>query len=239
MSRPLFGGLGAGAPAAARLKPSVTAAAQAPVADKPLSGVPGAPGLLNFTSGSAGPGAARIRRRLMQLQASNAYASQGPLWQAIAQLQQQGATFDPSRIAAQHAGDFEALDDSQHRAEGALTRSLAQRGLTDSTAMTGGLADLAARGAAGRAGLVRGIYGEESGRQLQAQAMLRDLLMAIQGKGTQQAASIADSMRQEKLARDQMNAAGGFGLGDLFSGLGGLAGAASSLGWRPFRLPNG
>jgi hypothetical protein len=78
------------------------------------------------------------------------------------------------------------------------------------------------------------IIREAQARQLQAQAQLRDLLMSLQGRSTSQAADIANAIRQEQLARAQLEAQSGYGLGEFFAGLGGLAGAGAQLGWKPF-----
>lgn len=175
----------------------------------------------------------------MQLNLHNAYESQGHLWDSIRTLVDQANTnrFSPEQRAQYLAPRMEAIDKAENAALGGLTRTLVGRGLDESS--FGGAAEgaILGQGVGTRTNAIGGLAAAEEGRQLQSQAMLRDLLMNLQGRSSQQASSIADSITNFRMQQAALDAQNSFGFGDFFSALGGLGGAAARLGWSPLRPP--
>ena len=197
---------------------------------------PGAPPPLFYRG--KGSGAAGTRRRLMQLNLRNAFAAQGPLWDSIYTLMDQANTnhFSPEARAQFLAPRLEAINQTENMALGNLTRSLLSRGLDESSHAAAREGALLGQGVGNRASTINSLAAAEQTRQTQSQALLRDLLMSLQNKGSQQASSIADSITNFQLKQAELDAKNSFGIGDFFAALGGIGGAAARLGWQPFSL---
>lgn len=183
------------------------------------------------------PNAKRAQREFMRMQLDQMRQYRPVMDSAIRQLIQGANTFDPESSASRYAPDQARLNDYFSRAEGELGAQMAGRGLSDSSAMSSGLGALAGAHASARGGLASRIFGEERDRQRMDQAQLRDVVLSLMGRTTAQGANIAGDMRSANLQQQQldlMSGGGGF-FGDLLSGLGGAAGLAGGLGWRPFR----
>ncbi|MGV3723217.1 MAG: hypothetical protein ACO1SX_20135 [Actinomycetota bacterium] len=197
---------------------------------------PGAPRPLYYRG--KGSGAGGTRRRLMQLNLHNAFETQGPLWNSIRTLVDQANTnrFSPEQRAQYLAPRMEAIGSMENAALGNLTRTTMGRGLDESS--YGGAAEAAVlgQGVATRANAINGLAAAEEARQLQSQALLRDLLMNLQGKSSQQASSIADNITKFKMEQAALDAQNSFGFGDFFSALGGIGGSAARLGWQPLKI---
>lgn len=146
-----------------------------------------------------GPGG--TRRALRQMQAGNAFLANDQLWSMIDRLRQES---DPERLAATYAPEYERLNDQFDQATGALDRSMAARGLTDSSAMASGLGSLAAGRAQATSGLGAQIGQEARGRE----DMLRSLLAGLVSGNAAAAGGLANQSIQDKLARQQMQGPG-------------------------------
>lgn len=144
-----------------------------------------------------------------------------------------GSLFRRSHLTGKTTGQIarpmDALNDQYQQATGQLDRSLASRGLTDSSAMASGLGALAAGRATGAAQLVTGARNENRARQDALRAMA---LQALQGGvmgGAQGAASIAGQDRGQTLQEEQFefqkDQANSGLFGDIMGGLGAAAGA--------------
>lgn len=177
-------------------------------------------------------GSRRMIHRLRQLQTQLARLGYPHLVQQLGVLAEQANTdhFSPEERASFLAPYMERLSEDQQRAEGSLNRSLAERGLTDSSfgaAATGGLA---AQGAGFRSDLVNRLHAQEQQRQLMAQMQFREFLQSLINGGTQNAASLQNQLAQQQLARQQMQQQGAFDLGGLLQG---------GMGMFNFNLPFG
>lgn len=131
----------------------------------------------------------------------------------------------------------EAIDQNFDYAQGALDRMLQSRGLGDSGYAVNQFSNLAGQRAGAMSGMMNDLYQTEDQRQMLAQAQARDLLASMLGRSTQQAGSAASQHLNYQLQRRQLEEMlnqGGFGIGELFAGLGGLAGLAGQMGWNPF-----
>lgn len=197
--------------------------------DLPASAGPGAgnpyPGADPYWGNGKG-GAKGTRKALMRLGAGNAFWS-NPYWRdSITQLMQQANTnrMDPSQAGSFLAPRLEALNDSMDLARGNLDRSLAARGLESSSGSVGASEALELSGGAQRAGMINGLRDLEDQRQQSAQAQLRAILGGMMGQGAAMGSGIAGQIASENLQREMMDQQGGFDFGDLFSGLGGMAG---------------
>lgn len=221
--------MGMGAPPAAR--GSIYGAPGAAVAPDP----PAAPavnpydytGQLPGLGGGGFGGAKRVQKGMRNMFFGNARAMNPALMQSIQDLMFKagpGAGFDPERRAAFLAPHMEAANDFETQALGQAARGMAQRGLGDSSYGAAVEAGIRSNAAGQRAGAVSGLIDAERGEQRADQAALRAALFQLvtgQGGG---AADIAGRMRDQNLQQQQFAQDQGFGIGDIFSGLGGLAG---------------
>jgi len=203
------------APTAATAAPASSATAQ--------TGDPAPPVLYS----GKGSGAAGTRKRMMQLGLSNAYAAQGPMWDSINQLINQANTdhFSPEGRAAFLAPRMDAYNSMERQAQGAAVADQAGRGIDDSSYGGAVSGAIGSQFGAARAGAIGSLYDAEQQRQQQSQALLRDLLMGLQGRSSQQASSVADSITNFRMQQQQMDQANQFDLNGLVSGLAGIGGA--------------
>jgi len=178
--------------------------------------------------GGKGSGAAGTRKRMMQLGLSNAYAAQGPMWDSINQLINQANTdhFSPEGRAAFLAPRMDAYNSMERQAQGAAVADQAGRGIDDSSYGGAVSGAIGSQFGAARAGAIGSLYDAEQQRQQQSQALLRDLLMGLQGRSSQQASSVADSITNFRLQQQQLDQANQFDINGLVSGIAGLGGAA-------------
>lgn len=183
-----------------------------------------------------GSGASGVRKRLMQLNYYNAERAQEPMWAAIDDLISQANTsrFSPEGRAQFLAPRMQAYDQQERQAQGAALRNQLGRGLDESSYSGNVEATIGSQFGAARAGAINDLYGAEEQRQLQSQALLRDLLMGLQGRSSQQAASVANSITDYRMQQQQLDAMNNPWA--TFGGiLGSAAGMAGGLGWSPFR----
>lgn len=213
----------------------VSAASSAPAsASRPQEGSAAPP----LFYGGKGSGAAGTRKRMMQLNMYNAYRAQGPMWQAIDDLIRQSQTdrFSPEERARFLQPRLQAYDQQERAAQAGALRDQMGRGIDESSYGGNVAATIGSQFGAARAGAVNDLYQAEEQRQLQSQALLRDLLMGLQGRSSQQAASVADSITNFRLQQAQLDAMNNpwsmFG-----SALGGGLSIAGQLGWRPWGTP--
>jgi hypothetical protein len=187
--------------------------------------------------GGKGSGAGGTRKRLMQLNLYNAYRSQGPMWQAIDDLVRQSQTdrFSPEERARFLAPRLQAYDQQERATQAGALRDQLGRGLDESSYGGNVAATIGSQFGAARAGAVNDLYSAEQARQLQSQALLRDLLMGLQGRSSQQAASVADSITNFQMQQAQLDAMNN-PWATLGSALGGGMSIAGQLGWKPFTL---
>jgi hypothetical protein len=175
---------------------------------------------------------------MMQLGMYNAFQSQGPMWEAINGLVRQAQTdrFSPEGRAQFLAPRLQAYNQQERQAQGTALRSQLGRGLDESSYSGNVEAAIGSQFGAARAGAINELYGAEEQRQLQSQALLRDLLMGLQGRSSQQAASVANSITDYRMQQQQLDA-----MNNPWATVGGIvgsaAGMAGGLGWRPFRPP--
>lgn len=157
-----------------------------------------------YTGKGTSPNA--IRRAMLQLQAGLSYQYLPQLQGAIGDLQAQS---DPTKLATTYARDFEHVNDQYDVAEGRLDRALAERGLTDSSYGAAAFGALSSGRAQAVSGLENQIEQEARGRG----DMARQLLLSLVTGNMQGATDLVSRIRQEKLARAQMQ--GGSWLDDL------------------------
>lgn len=201
----------------------------------------GGQGGIGGGSGAGYGGSRRIQRGVRNMFFGNARAMNPALLQSIQDLMYRagpGAGYDPEQRAAYIAPHMQAVNRMENQSLGNAARSMAQRGLGDSSYGASVEAGIRSGAANQRAGAVSSLIQQQQREQMANQAALRAVLMQLvtgQGGG---AADLAGRMREQAL-REQMMSQGGMGLGDIFSGLGGLAGLAFTGGWNPFARRGG
>jgi hypothetical protein len=188
------------------------------------------PNLYPPNGGQRGPGAAGIRRRLMQQEYQNANRANPLLWDAFQRLQSEAGQDWTGYFAERAAPQLDELDRYFNRSEGELTRRMADRGLGDSSAMAAGMGALSAGRAQAHSGLVNDITQQATQRRDMLGGLLRDLLMNVQGRSSSQAGNLAGAIRQEQMQREAMSQGGGFDIGGILGGLGSLAGTIYGAG---------
>lgn len=168
---------------------------------------PNGPGFPGYQSGmdqvqrGAGYGPAGTRRALRQMQAGNAFRANELLWPLLQQLLQQS---NPENLAATYAPEYERLNDQYDQAQGALDRSMAARGLTDSSMMAGSMGALAGSRAQATSHL-----GAEIGQEARSRGdLLRATLTQMLTGNASAASALANQALQDKLMRRQMQGAG-------------------------------
>lgn len=182
-----------------------------------------------------GSGANGIRRRLMQLNYKNATDAQAPMWDAINDLIGQANTdrFSPEGRAQFLAPRMQAYDQQERAAQAGALRNQMGRGIDESSYGGNVAATIGSQFGAARAGAINDLYGAEEQRQMQNQALLRDVLMGLQGRSSQQAASVADSITNFRMQQQQLDA-----MNNPWATIGGIIGGglgmAGGLGWNPF-----
>jgi hypothetical protein len=208
---------------------------------------PNAAGSYNLKGQGLPRGMKGINRQVAQTNLGLMQASVNPLMATMNDLIKQANTdrFSDTERSAYLAPRLQVLDGQYNQAGGMLDRTLASRGMDTSSGAVQNWANLSGQNANARAGLISGLFDAEEGRQQQAQAQLRDMLMLLQGRSGQQASNNAQfgmNYQLQKQAMDQQNnpfmdaIMGMVGLGGAYLGrprypsLGSAGGVGSGVG---------
>ncbi|MEK6821202.1 MAG: hypothetical protein AABY11_02265 [archaeon] len=146
-----------------------------------------------YPKGGGGPRASR--RALRQMGVANAHRGYEQLWDSLAEL---AAQSNPENLAESYGQQYEQMDDYFDQQQGALDRSLMERGLSDSSAAVGGQVGLARGRAQASAGLSNQIHGEARSRG----DMLRQALMQLASGNAAQGGALTNAALSEKLQRE-------------------------------------
>lgn len=154
------------------------------------------------------------------------------LWRAIQELQNQAGQdrFSDEERAQFLAPYMQNIEGQFQTAQGELDQSMADRGLTDSSATALGHSNLQGRAAGARSQAIQGLYQSEEQRQQQKQQELMSILGAMQGRSLGGFANQANASRQAQLQQLLAEMQQGGGFGDIFGSLLGAAGSAVGAG---------